>query len=140
MRRTYARGRGRLYTHEPQGTFRTDFDTSLGEQRERSVVQHNQSHPIASASPQSDRHFELPQVRELRRAGQPPADAQAANFSSSSLLAGEELGSMTTSQPATRTGSGRRDTFQRRWEQVQARFVDRAARRVNVTRANVTED
>lgn len=96
-------------------------------------MQDNQAHPTPSADPQSGRRFELPLVSELRRAGQPPVDAEAANYSHSSVVAREELSSMTSPPPATRSRWSPSYTFQRRWEQVQARFVDQAARRVDVT-------
>lgn len=90
----------------------------------------DQAHPTPSAGPQSGRHFELPQVRELRpEPGQPLSDVEAADCSTLSTPGAEDFGSndvAATSDPLAAEG---RDTFQRRWEQVQARFVDQAARR-----------
>lgn len=94
----------------------------------------DEAHPTPSASPQSGRSFELPRVRELRpEPGRPRADAEAEDRSSPSFPGEKEPGSNDDAATGASRPSGRRDTFQRRWEQVQARFVDQAARRVDLT-------
>ncbi len=94
----------------------------------------DQAHPTPGASPQSGRSFELPRVRELRPyPRQPPADAEAEDHSPPSFLGAEEPSSNDDAATDASRPTGRRDTFQRRWEQVQARFVDQAARGVDVT-------
>jgi hypothetical protein len=96
-------------------------------------VQDDQAHPTPSDGPQSGRHFELPQVRELRpEPGRPPADVEAEDCSPSSFPRSDELSSSDEAATGEPLAAGRRDTFQRRWEHVQARFVEQAARRVDV--------
>jgi hypothetical protein len=99
-------------------------------------VQEDRTHPTSSVGRQSDRHFELPRVRELRpEPAQPPSDAEAEDGSSRSSPRRQGRSSdggddAALSEPP---GALRRDAFQRRWERVQARFVDQAARRADVT-------
>jgi hypothetical protein len=106
-------------------------------------VQDDRTRPIPNAGQLSDRHFELPVVREVRpdspqvrpdspqvRPDSPPApgDCESADRSPSSSAETETLWSQPDGPPGEPPVAELSDTFERRWEQVQTRFVDQAAR------------
>lgn len=96
----------------------------------------DQADPTPGASPHRGRYFALPRVRELRPDSvQPPADAEAEaeDRAPPSFPGEEEPRSKDDAATEASRPTERRDTFQRRWEQVQARFVDQAARDPDVT-------
>lgn len=98
-------------------------------------MQDDQTQPTPRDGRERTRHFELPEVHELRPVpDQRPAAAAAADGSPSSsrgrVMRSED--DAATDDPLA-AGLRLRDTFQRRWEQVQARFVDQAARRLDLT-------
>lgn len=94
-------------------------------------MQDDQRQTPSDAHQESGRHFELP--RAVREVGpdsvRVPADAEAAG-SSPSTVAGTEA---PWSKPETASSEPEpdgelSDTFARRWDQVQTRFVDQVAR------------
>jgi hypothetical protein len=99
------------------------------EQKKGVAVQDDQSRRIPNAGQESDRHFELPVVREMRPDSPLlPDDSESADRSPSSSAETETLWSKPDGPSGESTVAELGDTFERRWEQVQTRFLGQAAR------------
>lgn len=94
-------------------------------------MQDDQRQAPLDARQKSGRHFELPRaVREVGPdSGRVPDDAETAG-SSASTLAGTEgpWSKPETASSGPEPNGELSDTFARRWEQVQTRFVDQVVR------------
>jgi hypothetical protein len=153
--RAYVRAKtSRIFHQRAEGTFLgQSVDSQPVEEKKGVAVQNDQSQRIPNAGQERGQHFELPVVREVRPDSPPPPDdSESADRSPSSSAGTETLWSKLDgplwskldgplwskldgplwSKPDGPTGESTvaevGDTFERRWEQVQTRFVGQAAR------------